>query len=97
MSDMTFFQILFLYQVSICFSIGSQSQSTGTYQYFLFVLTENDFFLAFDSKTSMRCYSEKTGPKYQICDKSYGFQTCFTKYDARKFSYSKLSRFSSNL
>ena len=29
----------------------------------------------------MRCYSEKTGPKYQICDNSFGFQTCFTKYD----------------
>ena len=58
---------------------------------------KNYFFVAFDSKTSMRCYSEKTGPKYQICDKSYGFQTCFTKYDASKFSYSKLSRFSSNL
>ena len=38
----------------------------------------------FDSKTSMRCYSEKTGPKYQICDKSFGFQTCFTKYDDSK-------------
>ena len=63
--------------------------------YFLFVMMKNNFVLAFDSKTSMRCYSEKTGPKYQICDKSYGFQTCFTKYDARKFS--KLSRFSSNL
>eukprot|EP00092_Neocalanus_flemingeri_P052244 GFUD01061005.1.p1 GENE.GFUD01061005.1~~GFUD01061005.1.p1 ORF type:complete len:134 (+),score=14.79 GFUD01061005.1:242-643(+) len=35
----------------------------------------------YDSKTSMRCYSEKSGPKYQICDKSFGFQTCFTKYD----------------
>merc|ERR1719411_1518588 len=34
-----------------------------------------------DSKTSMRCYSEKTGQKYQICNKSFGFQTCFTKYD----------------
>ena len=32
----------------------------------------------------MRCYSEKTGPKYQICDKSFGFQTCFTKYDDSK-------------
>lgn len=42
-------------------------------------------FSAFDSKTSMRCYSEKTGPKYQICDKSFGFQTCFTKYDDSKF------------
>merc|ERR1719270_1166541 len=39
---------------------------------------------AFESKTSMRCYSEKTGPKYQICDKSFGFQTCFTKYDDKK-------------
>merc|ERR1740137_89179 len=38
----------------------------------------------YDSKTTMRCYSEKTGPKYQICDKSFGFQTCFTKYDDRK-------------
>merc|ERR1740137_273210 len=38
----------------------------------------------YDSKTSMRCYSEQTGPKYQICDKSLGFQTCFTKYDDRK-------------
>merc|ERR1712106_783130 len=35
----------------------------------------------FDSKTSLRCYSEPSGPKYQICDKSFGFQTCFTKYD----------------
>merc|ERR1740137_137414 len=35
----------------------------------------------YDSKTSMRCYSESSGPKYQICDKSFGFQTCFTKYD----------------
>ena len=64
---------------------------------FLFSLKLINYFLAFDSKTSMRCYSEKTGPKYQICDKSYGFQTCFTKYDDSKFYYSKLSWFFSNL
>ena len=42
---------------------------------------------AFESKTSMRCYSEKTGPKYQICDKTVGFQTCFTKYDDSEFNF----------
>ena len=51
----------------------------------MYLLKLTNDFLAFDSKTSMRCYSEKTGPKYQICDKSYGFQTCFTKYDDSKF------------
>ena len=76
----------------------SSHRYINQYQYFLCINDrQNYFFEAFDSKTSMRCYSEKTGPKYQICDKSYGFQTCFTKYDASKFSYSKLSRFSSNL
>ena len=91
---MTFFQILFLYQVSFYVSFGSQSQSTGTniehdndtyISISILMLKLINDFLAFDSKTSMRCYSEKTGPKYQICDKSYGFQTCFTKYDDSKF------------
>jgi len=44
----------------------------------------NSHITAFESKSSMRCYSEKTGPKYQICDKTVGFQTCFTKYDDKK-------------
>ena len=42
------------------------------------------FYFRLQGKTSLLCYSEKTGPKYQICDNSFGFQTCFTKYDASK-------------
>merc|ERR1711892_1087402 len=33
------------------------------------------------SKSSLLCYSEAAGPKRQICDASFGFQTCFTKYN----------------
>ena len=35
----------------------------------------------YKSKSSLLCYSEVAGPKRQICDTSFGFQTCFTKYN----------------
>ena len=63
------------------------SSDATTFQKTLFDTLWSILISAFESKTSMRCYSEKTGPKYQICDKSFGFQTCFTKYDDSKFIY----------
>merc|ERR1719369_1321138 len=37
----------------------------------------------YKSISSLLCYSDQSGPRYQICDNSFGSQsqTCFTKYD----------------
>ena len=40
----------------------------------------------------MKCYSEKTGPTYQLCDASYGFQSCFTKYYDGKIPSAKTKK-----
>ena len=71
----------------LCLFLPGVTISIHRYDFLCFNFMKETFtyILAFDSKTSMRCYSEKTGPKYQICDNSFGFQTCFTKYDDRKF------------
>ena len=51
----------------------------------------------------MKCYSEKDGIKFQTCKKKFGYRTCFTQYDKRKFSsivfkssFIELSIFDSN-
>ena len=37
-----------------------------------------------EPKSSMLCYSEVKGEKFQICDPGIGFKTCFTKYNESK-------------
>ena len=29
----------------------------------------------------MRCYSEREGPKFQLCQKRLGYRTCFVQYN----------------
>ena len=33
------------------------------------------------SSNNLLCYSEKSGTKMQNCHSSFGFKTCFTKYN----------------
>ena len=34
----------------------------------------------------MKCYSEKDGSKFQLCQKRLGYRTCFAQYDKGKLS-----------
>lgn len=36
------------------------------------------------SQSNLLCYSEKSGTKMQNCHSSFGFKTCFTKYNYSK-------------
>ena len=40
----------------------------------------------------MKCYSEKDGSKFQLCQKRLGYRTCFAQYDKGKVSDSSSER-----
>ena len=45
------------------------------------------------SSSSLMCYSERSGTKMQNCHSSFGFKTCFTKYNYSKYSHNLFEHF----
>ena len=59
-----------------------QTQTSTKHIIGKFLYFRNDFLgSARSSGDDMKCYSEKDGSKFQLCQKRLGYRTCFAQYD----------------